>query len=205
MVLYKLTYFNGRGAAEIIRQVFVLAGQEYKDVRLSYGEWPKHKAQMPFGQLPVLEVDGKQLAKSRTIVRFIARKFGSFAGKSPFEQAVVDSIADQHKDFINEIRPFLRVSMGYEQGDVEKLAKEIYLPAREKFFGFMTKFLRESKSGYLVGDSLTFADLYLAETSSESAKNFPYDGFPEVKAHAEKVLSNPALKKWIATRPVTAL
>ncbi|KIH46090.1 hypothetical protein ANCDUO_23859, partial [Ancylostoma duodenale] len=58
--------------------------------------------------------------------------------------------------------------------------------------------------GYLVGDSLTFADLYLAETSSESAKKFPYDGFPEVKAHAEKVRSNPALKKWIATRPVTA-
>ncbi|EPB80177.1 glutathione S-transferase protein [Ancylostoma ceylanicum] len=103
MVHYKLTYFNGRGAAEIIRQIFVLAGQEYEDVRLTHEEWPKHKA------------------------------------------------------------------------------------------------------GYLVGDSLTFADLYLAESSSEFAKKFPstYDGFPEVKAHAEKVRSNPALKKWIETRPVT--
>ncbi|RCN48923.1 glutathione S-transferase protein [Ancylostoma caninum] len=204
MVHYKLTYFDGRGAAEIIRQVFVLAGQDYEDVRLSHEEWPKHKAQMPFGQMPVLEVDGKQLAQSLAIVRFIARKFG-FAGKCLFEEALVDSIADQHKDFINEIRPFLRVSMGFEQGDLEKLAKEIYLPAREKFFGFMTKFLKESKSGYLVGDSLTFADLYLAETSSELAKKIPatYDGFPEVKAHAEKVRSNPALKKWIETRPVT--
>ncbi|EPB80175.1 hypothetical protein ANCCEY_00730 [Ancylostoma ceylanicum] len=87
----------------------------------------------------------------------------------------------------------------------EKLTKELLLPAREKFFGFMTKFLKESKSGYLVGDSLTFADLYLAETSAEFVKKFPtiYDGFPEVKAHAEKVRSNPALKKWIETRPET--
>ncbi|EPB80174.1 hypothetical protein ANCCEY_00729 [Ancylostoma ceylanicum] len=87
----------------------------------------------------------------------------------------------------------------------EKVAKEQFLPASRKFFGFMTKFLKESKSGYLVGDSLTFADLYLAETSAEFAKKIPalYGGFPEVKAHAEKVRSNPALKKWIETRPET--
>ncbi|ETN81236.1 hypothetical protein NECAME_17928 [Necator americanus] len=59
--------------------------------------------------------------------------------------------------------------------------------------------------GYLVGDSLTFADLYLAECASEFAKKTPtiFDGFPEIKAHAEKVRSNPALKKWIETRPET--
>ncbi|ETN80925.1 glutathione S-transferase protein [Necator americanus] len=218
MVHYKLTYFDGRGAAEIIRQIFVLAGQEYEDIRLSHDEWPKYKNEMPFGQLPVLEVDGKKLAQSFAIARFVAKKFG-FAGKCPFEEALVDSITDQYKDFINEIRPFLRVAMGFAEGDVEKLSNEVFLPAREKFFGFMTNFLKESKSGkfqyeihnysftccYLVGDSLTFADLYLAECASEFAKKTPtiFDGFPEIKAHAEKVRSNPALKKWIETRPET--
>ncbi|KAL6736887.1 glutathione S-transferase protein [Ancylostoma duodenale] len=204
MVHYKLTYFDARGAAEIIRQIFVLAGQEYEDVRLSREDWPKHKDEMPFGQVPVLEVDGKKLAQSFAIARFLARKFG-FAGKCPFEEALVDSIADQYKDFINEVRPCLMVLMGFAEGDLEKLTKELLLPGREKFFGFMTKFLKESKSGYLVGDSLTYADLYLAETSAEFSKKFPtiYDGFPEVKAHAEKVRSNPALKKWIETRPET--
>ncbi|KHJ90793.1 hypothetical protein OESDEN_09350, partial [Oesophagostomum dentatum] len=88
----------------------------------------------------------------------------------------------------------------------EKLTKEVFNPARDKFFGYVTKFLKASKSGYLVGDSLTFADLYLAETTSEFVKKVPtlYDGFPEVKAHAEKVRSNPALKKWIETRPQTS-
>ncbi|EYC01089.1 hypothetical protein Y032_0110g154 [Ancylostoma ceylanicum] len=159
---------------------------------------------MPFGKMPVLEVDGKQLAQSFAIVRFLARKFG-FAGRSPFEEALVDSIADQWKDFINEVQPCLLTVLGIADGDLEKVAKEQFLPASRKFFGFMTKFLKESKSGYLVGDSLTFADLYLAETSAEFAKKIPalYGGFPEVKAHAEKVRSNPALKKWIETRPET--
>ncbi|VDM68458.1 unnamed protein product [Strongylus vulgaris] len=213
MVHYKLTYFDGRGAAEIIRQspeltnhssVFVLAGQDFEDVRLTQEEWPKHKAEMPFGQVPVLEVDGQQLAQSFAIVRFLSRKFG-FAGKTPFEEALVDSIADQWKDFMKEIQPMVKVALGFEEGDLDKLTKEIFLPARDKFFGYMTKFLKKNKSGYLVGDSLTFADLYLAEYFSEFAKKIPglFDGFPEMKAHAEKVRSNPILKKWIETRPQT--
>ncbi|PIO71454.1 glutathione S-transferase protein [Teladorsagia circumcincta] len=102
MVHYKLTYFAGRGLAEVIRQLFVVAGKEFEDVRISFEDWPKHKA------------------------------------------------------------------------------------------------------GYLVGDSLTWADLLLAETAT-NAQKFPNicDGFPEVKAHSEKVRSIPGLKKWIETRPET--
>ncbi|KAK6037883.1 hypothetical protein COOONC_24612 [Cooperia oncophora] len=59
-------------------------------------------------------------------------------------------------------------------------------------------------SRYLVGDSLTWVDLLLAETAT-IAQKFPqvYDGFPEVKAHAEKIRSIPELKKWLETRPDT--
>ncbi|RCN48920.1 glutathione S-transferase protein [Ancylostoma caninum] len=201
MVHYKLTYFDTTGAAEVIREIFVVAGQEFEDVRLSRDDWPKHKDEMPFGQVPVLEVDGKQLAQSFAIARFLARKFG-LAGKCPFEEALVDSIADQYKDFINEVRPCLMVLIGYEEGDLEKLTNELLLPGRDKFFGFMTKFLKESKSGYLVGDSLTYVDLYLAETSAELEKKFStiYDGFPEVKAHAEKIFS-----KWFTTSSLTSM
>ena len=31
---------------------------------------------MPFGQLPILEVDGEKIAQSLTIARFLASEFG---------------------------------------------------------------------------------------------------------------------------------
>ncbi|VDM77850.1 unnamed protein product [Strongylus vulgaris] len=75
------------------------------------------KPEMPFEQLPVLEIDGQQLAQSYAICRYLARQFG-YAGKTPFEEAVVDSIADQIKDYMIEIRPFIKVVWGFEEGDL---------------------------------------------------------------------------------------
>ncbi|EYC01073.1 hypothetical protein Y032_0110g142 [Ancylostoma ceylanicum] len=78
---------------------------------------------MPFGQVPVLEVDGKQLAQSSAISRYLARKFG-LAGKTPFEDAVVDSIADQCADFRIESRPYFYATIGLKEGDPVKAHME---------------------------------------------------------------------------------
>lgn len=40
---YKLTYFNGRGLAEIIRLIFAQAGVDYEDIRIEKDEWPALK------------------------------------------------------------------------------------------------------------------------------------------------------------------
>ncbi|VDL78723.1 unnamed protein product [Nippostrongylus brasiliensis] len=190
MVHYKLIYFSFRGRAEVPRQLFALAGQDYEDVRYTLDEWPKHKDEMPFGQMPVLEVDGKKLCQSRAIARFLAKRFvvadchkftgKGYAGKNALDEAVVDSIVDQCEDFFAEIRPYFRAAAGMEQGDVENLEKHLLLPARQKFFTFMTNFLRNNKSGYLVGDSLTWADLCVANFADLFNKVATlYDGFPE--------------------------
>ncbi|RCN49312.1 glutathione S-transferase protein [Ancylostoma caninum] len=202
MVHYKLTYFDIRGAGECARQVLALAGQEFEDNRVAKEDFAALKPKMPFGQIPVLEVDGKQLAQSLAICRYLARQFG-LAGKSPFDEAVVDSLADQHSDFRVEIKPYFYTAIGMREGDLEQLKKEVLLPACEKFFGFLTKFFKQNPSGFLVGDSVTWVDVLISESIATLLSFAPelLDGYPEVKAHMEKVRAIPNLKKWIENSP----
>ncbi|KIH47582.1 hypothetical protein ANCDUO_22353, partial [Ancylostoma duodenale] len=85
----------------------------------------------------------------------------------------------------------------------EQLKKEVFLPARDKFFGFLTKFLKENPSGFLVGDSVTWVDVLISECNFTLLSFVPevLDGYPEVKAHMEKVRAIPNLKKWIENSP----
>lgn len=39
----KLTYFDGRGRAEVSRYILAAAGQKYEDIRLTREEWVEKK------------------------------------------------------------------------------------------------------------------------------------------------------------------
>ena len=54
----------------------------------------------PFGHVPILEVDGRVLAQSNTIARYLAKKHG-LAGKDEWEQAQADMYADNIHDLLN--------------------------------------------------------------------------------------------------------
>ena len=53
----------------------------------------------PFGQVPVLEVDGVPIAQSTTIARFLAKEF-NLAGKDHLEQAQADMVVDACIDLV---------------------------------------------------------------------------------------------------------
>ena len=91
MPAYKLTYFDIRGLAETARQILTYAGVKFEDVRLNDQQWAEMKPSMcwllficekwpnsetPFGQLPVLNIEGVEIAQSFSIYRFLAKRFG---------------------------------------------------------------------------------------------------------------------------------
>ena len=56
----------------------------------------------PFGQMPILHVDGKVLAQSMTIARYLAKQHG-LAGQNDWEEALANMYADCISDLIKGI------------------------------------------------------------------------------------------------------
>ena len=58
---------------------------------------PALKPSLPFGQLPVLEVDGVIIGQSMAIARYLANEYG-IAGTSNTVKAQVDEVVDVMND-----------------------------------------------------------------------------------------------------------
>ena len=74
-------YFHGRGIGEPIRLLLTVGEVAFTDRRYSVDEFADmaaFKAQLPFGQMPALEVDGVFLGQTDSIARLAARLAGLY-------------------------------------------------------------------------------------------------------------------------------
>ncbi|CAB02292.2 glutathione transferase [Caenorhabditis elegans] len=146
-----------------------------------------------------------EIPQSGAINSYLARKFG-FAGKTAKDQAWVDATTDLYKDFFEVFRKMIRARRNKLPADeLAKLTSEILIPARHPYFEILNGILERNKSGYLVGDDITLADLAISE-NVDSLKNyglFKAEEQPKLAALREKVYSHSALKNYIANRPFT--
>ncbi|CAH1798670.1 unnamed protein product [Owenia fusiformis] len=203
MPSYKLTYFNGRGRAEIVRFVLLQAGVTYEDNRIEFETWGKMKKSgvAPFSQLPILELgDGTVLSQSGAIARFIAKQNG-LAGKDLIEQALVDSIMDSTVDIFNTMAKIYFEKDEGQKATLKKKFIEDTFPTWETNIG---KILQQNASGWLVGKALTLADLAVFRLVDElklSGGDAPTVKSPLLKQHASKVAELPKIAKWLKDRP----
>uniref|UniRef100_A0A0N5B0A5 glutathione transferase n=1 Tax=Syphacia muris TaxID=451379 RepID=A0A0N5B0A5_9BILA len=199
---YKLTYFDFRWFGEGARLLFHYAGVPFEDERIQVDQWPALKPKMPFGQLPVLTVDGKVIAQSGAICRYLAREF-DLVPKNPVDDALVDSIYDAHKDFLLQSKPYFMVVTGFTKGDKEKLFKGVLLPARDLYFPCINNYLSMSDSIHLIDKQLSWVDIVIADNLCDIEEIVPtiFDGYPELKKFADKIHSIPQLQKYLKERP----
>lgn len=77
---FVLKYFDFHAKPEPIRLVFSIGHIKFIDDRFSFEDFPKRKAkgEFKFGQVPVLEVDGKSYAQTNAILRYTGKITGLY-------------------------------------------------------------------------------------------------------------------------------
>jgi len=188
--------------------IFKVAGVEFEDVRIEHEQFtPEYKAGLPFGQLPVLEVDGVKLGQSNSCARYLARKF-NLAGKTELEQAKVDMIVDCFED---TGKPLMNIFLEKDETKKAELKKKYGDEQLPPFLTLLEKLLTANHGGdkFFVGGELTWADIQFLTLSKwisffAGVEN-PYANFPKLAALKTRVEHVPKIAKWIEERPKTAM
>lgn len=203
MPAYKLYYFNSKGRGELIRWILIWAGVPYEDVRLTDQEWTEFKPKTPYGKLPVLEIDGKLLAGSGPIARYLAEEYG-LAGSNAFENAEIASLCDLIEDIQNKM-----VLMFLEKDETrrDELKKDLEAKHLPEFLGILEKCITDNGSpeGWIYGSKVTYVDLCIVLTTGFIAMIDPniLETYPAISKLKATVESLPKIAKWIKERPKT--
>ena len=202
MPTYKLTYFNGRGRAELARFVFAQAGVEYDDDRIVGETWPELKPKTPVGTLPVLTIDGKdELGGSVVVARYLAEKFG-LAGSNELENAQIACLVDCITDMFVAMAQIHFEKNAEKKAELEGNLMDKKMPL---FMGTLEKWA--TKSGkFLFGGKVTYADFFaflVMEPAVERSKGAVLEKVPKFAQVMQDVKELPNIKKWMETRPKT--
>ncbi|XP_076656911.1 glutathione S-transferase-like [Halictus rubicundus] len=198
MPTYKLTYFPITALGEPIRLLLSYGGVKFEDHRIKSKDWPQIKSEMPFGQVPVLEIDGKKINQSVAICRYLAKQFG-LAGKNDREALEIDVAVDTITDVRTKIGAF-----AYETNEVVKAEK--LKVAKEQVPYYLERLDAQVKKngGYFVGGALTWADIFfvgLLEYLNFMMDSDIIENYENLKQLNEKVLKVPAIKSWVEKAP----
>ncbi|KAF5279383.1 hypothetical protein FQA39_LY05493 [Lamprigera yunnana] len=196
---YKLMYYNAPGIAEPIRYLLCYGGIDFEDFRFGRDGMADLKPKLPFGQVPVLEIDGKQAYQSLAICRYLAHQF-KLCGADAWENMEIDSIVDT----INDFR--IKMFMYYYEPNPEVKEKNkgpLFAETVPYYLGRFEK-IAEANNGHLAVGKLTWADFYFTALLDNLNPYFGkpvVEGYPNLERVSKNVTSLPAIKDWIEKHP----
>ena len=218
--MMKLTYFNVRGLAETTRMLFAVNNQtgdreEYEDFRyplevidmkthqMTKDEFDSDKSDgklvKSLNKVPFLEVDGHVIPQSKTIERFLARRFG-LMGNNEYESAHIDSICECVRDF-KDMYQKVRVAE-----DVDTAMNEWFTVTLIERLTLLENLLNDNS--FSVGDKLSLSDIVLYSfitnffDNKEASMNATL-ATPRLRKIVTMVGELPEIKEWLEKRPKT--
>jgi glutathione S-transferase len=194
----RLRYFPFPGRAGAIRDALRIGNVPFEDEQVPPERFREQKAagELPFGSLPVLDVldAGRTTtaAESNAILRFVGRLAGLYPADDPLRALKIDEALDVGEDLYHLIAPSIGEPDPERRKAMRRVLAEETLP---RWGGYLERLLvANGRSGFVVGDSLTVADLKLhyavdklTNGSLDGVPKTVLDGFPALTAWRENV------------------
>jgi glutathione S-transferase len=199
MVKLELVYFPVRARTEVACMCLRYGGVPYtcKSVAECYGQgWgPAVKEQTPWGQVPIMFVDGKPLAQSGSIARYVASMCG-VAPADAFEAAKCDAIFEATQDCA-WLDPVVNMCTGDKFAE-KMAAVAASMPA---VLGRFSSHLTEGP--FFLGNKPFYCDFAVYHICShvqllDAALLEPH---ANLKAHMTAVEGLPGVKEYLDERP----
>lgn len=199
-----LTYFDIDGSrGETARLAMHIAGIAFEDRRIARSDWAAVRDTMPYLALPVLEVDGRLIAQSNAINRYVGKLAGLYP-KDDWQAAIVDEVMDAVEDITTRIGATFPL-----EGEARKKAREALAA------GAIPHFLRQLGARLAAGGGewfaekrLTVADLkcflWVRWLRSGALDHIPGglvdEHAPLLAKHLERVTNHPQVAAYYAAR-----
>jgi prostaglandin-H2 D-isomerase / glutathione transferase len=202
----KLTYFDIDGArGEAARLAMVIGKVPFDDDRVKFADWPARKPGTPFGALPVLEVEGREVAQSNGINRYVGKLAGLYPSDA-WQAVLCDEAMDAVEEISTRVWSTMFLPAAEKKAQRERLAAG---PLRESLDQLQRRLVAHGGQ-YFADGRLTVADLkvfvWIRHLRSGQLDHVPVDlparVAPRLVEHYERVKAHPAVKAYYADRKV---
>ena len=198
----KLSYFDFHGGrAEPARLAFVVGGVTFEDHRFAFPEFAEVRKSTPFGQVPVLSVDGVQVTQCDAITRYAGKLSGLYP-TDPYQALLCDEVMYVVEEASVKLGPTFRMT-GEEQKEARLALVDGSMPV---YLGWLQKQLIAHGGEYFADNRLTVADLKVfvdvRGLNSGRLDHVPADLVeqvaPALNAHMQRIAKTPAIKAYYA-------
>lgn len=201
----KLTYFDmNAGRGETARLAMSLGNVPFEDDRVPFAQFPARKASLPFGTIPILEVDGQVLAQSNGINRYV----GKLAKLYP-EDALEAAFCDEAMDAVEDISTKLVASFSIkDEAEKKRVRQALAEGPITSYLESLASRLEQRGGKWFADGRLTVADLKvfvsLRHLKSGNLDHVPADLLdrvaPLLLAHYERVRDHAGVKAYYDAR-----
>ena len=190
--------------AEVSRLALHLGDIPFENRHPSRDEFrtAKTDGSLPFGQVPILIVDGETIAQTGAIARFCGKLSGMYPTNDPLAAAKIDQLIDAATDITTKVSPTMRLKDDAEKMAARTVLAEDTLP---KWFGYLEALAPKGDQLFFVGETMTIADLAIWRLMGWFTGGFldgipatVVNGFPKLQAHSERMDSDPRIQRWMS-------